>query len=250
VATNIMGRSGREMLAALVEGTTDPAILAQLARGRLREKIPQLERALAGHFGPHQRFMIGQQLAHLDFLEESIERLSGEIEERLRPFAEALVRLEQITGVGQRTAQVLLAEIGGDMSRFPTDRHLASWAGRCPGNRESGGKRQNGRTRKGSPWLRAALVEAAQAAGRSKDTYLAAQYHRLASRRGKKRAAVAVGHTILVTAYHLLKANTTYQDLGGAYFDERHRQALQRRLVHRLEGLGYSVTLEPQAAAA
>jgi transposase len=194
--------------------------------------------------------MIGQQLAHLDFLEERIARLSAEIEERLRPFAEALAHLDQITGVGQPTAQVMLAEIGGDMSRFPTDRHLASWAGMCPGNRESGGKRQSGRTRKGSPWLRAALVEAAQAAGRSKDTYLAAQYHRLASRRGKKRAAVAVGHSILVTAYHLLKTNTTYQELGGAYFDERHHQALQRRLVRRLEGLGYNVTLEPQATAA
>jgi transposase len=250
VATNIMGRSGREILGALVEGTTDGVALAQLARGRLREKLPQLERALAGRFGAHQRFIIAAQLAHLDFLEQSIERVSAEIEERMRPLAERVAHLDQITGVGQRTAQVVLAEIGPDMSRFPTDNHLTSWAGMCPGNRESGGKRQSGRTRKGSPWLRAALVEAAQAAGRTKNTYLGAQYHRLAGRRGKKKAAVAVGHSILVIAYHLLKDNSDYQELGGNYFDERDRQAVQRRLVRRLEGLGYQVTLDPHVATA
>jgi len=250
VATNIMGRSGREILAALVQGTANAAELAQLARGRLREKIPQLEQALAGHFGPHHRFILAQQLAHLDFLEESIQQVSREVEERMRPFADLLARLDEISGVGQHSAELVLAEIGVDMSRFPTDRHLASWAGMCPGNQESGGKRQSGRTRKGSPWLRSALVEMAQAAGRTKNTYLGAQYHRLASRRGKKKAAVAVGHSILIIAYHLLRGDGSYRDLGGNYFDEHDREAVRRRSVRRLEGLGYQVTLQLQGAAA
>lgn len=248
VATDIMGKSGRQMLEALVAGSTGAEAIADLAKGRLREKIPQLERALVGRFGAHQRFMIAQQLAHIDFLDETIERLNAEIKERMRPFEEELSRLEDIPGVGRRTAEIIVAEIGVDMGRFPTDSHIASWAGMCPGNNESAGKHHSGKTRKGNPWLRVALVEAAQAAGRSKNTYLAAQYHRLAARRGKKKAAVAVGHSILVVAYHLIKYKTTFHDLGGRYFDERDRQAVQRRLVHRLEGLGYKVSLEPVAA--
>ncbi|HEV2459920.1 MAG TPA: IS110 family transposase, partial [Ktedonobacterales bacterium] len=239
VATDILGRSGRDMLVALVSGTSDAAALAQLARGRLREKIPQLEQALAGQFGPHHRFLIAQQLAHIDFLDASLERVSAEIAERLRPFEPALERLQTLPGVGRRTAEVLLAEIGADLSRFPSAGHLASWAGLCPGNDESAGKRRSGRTRKGSPWLRTALVEAAQAAARTKDTYLAAQYRRLAARRGAKRAAVAVAHTLLVMVYALLTKQQTYQELGGQYFAARDRQAVQRRLVHRLEALGY-----------
>jgi transposase len=247
VATDIMGLSSRQMLAALVSGETDAAAMAQLAQGRLRDKLPELERALAGRVGPHQRFLLARQLAHIDFLDAAIAEVSAQITERLRPFAPELQRLVTIPGVGRRTAEVLLAEIGTDMRRFPTPAHLASWAGMCPGNDESAGKRRSGKTRKGSPWLRSALIEAARAAGRSKQTYLAAQYHRLAARRGTKRAAVAVGHTILVIAYHLLSEDDIYRDLGDRYFDERDRQAVERRLVARLEGLGYTVALEPAA---
>lgn len=247
VATDIMGLSSRQMLAALAGGETDAAAMAQLAQGRLRDKVPALERALAGRIGPHQRFLLARQLAHIDFLEAAIAAVSTEIAARLRPWEVELERLATIPGVGQRTAEVLLAEIGPDMSRFPTPAHLASWAGMCPGNDESAGKRRSGKTRKGSPWLRSALIEAARAAGRSKGTYLAAQYHRLAARRGTKRAAVAVGHTILVIVHHLLSADDVYHDLGDRYFDERDRHAVERRLVARLEGLGYTVSLESAA---
>jgi len=250
VATDIMGRSGRAMLAALVAGTTDARPLAELAKGRLREKLPELERALTGQLAAHQRFLLAQQLGHIDFLEATIERVSAEIGERLRPFDEALEQLDTIPGVGRRIAEVLVAEIGTDMTRFPTSRHLASWAGMCPGNNESAGKRRSGRTRKGSPWLRAALVEAAQAAGRTRQTYLGAQYRRLAARRGTKRAVVAVGHSILVIVYHLLRRDARYDDLGPRYFDERDRQAIQHRLVRRLQQLGLKVTVEPVTPAA
>ncbi len=248
VATDIMGKSARQMLKALIAGSTDASEMARLAKGKLRAKIPQLEQALRGCFGAHQRFLVAQQLAHIDFLEETIERLSAQIAERVSPFEEVIERLETIPGVGRRTAEAILAEIGPEVSRFPTAGHLASWAGMCPGNNESGGKRRSGTTTKGNPWLRAALVEAAKAAGRTKETYLSAQYRRLATRRGKKRAAVAVGHTILVIAYHLLKHSRSYEELGGEYFDKRDRQAVERRLVRRLEGLGYKVSLDPVAA--
>jgi transposase len=247
VATDILGASGREILRALVAGATDAATLAQLAKGRLREKLPDLERALAGSFNAHQRFLVAEHLAHIDFLEAAIDRVSVEIAERLRPCAEAVARLDTIPGIGPYLAEALIAEIGTDMSRFPTAAHLASWAGMCPGNHESAGKRRGGRTRKGSPWLRALLVQAAHAGARKKDTYLGAQYRRLAARRGKSRAAVAVGHTILVIAYHLLRDGTDYHELGPRYFDERDRRAVERRLVHRLEGLGYTVSLQPAA---
>jgi transposase len=250
VATDILGKSGREILEALVGGASDSAALAQLARGRLREKIPQLEQALAGQFGPQQRFLIAQQLAHSDFLDASLERISAEIAERRRPFEAEVARVQSILGVGRRTAEVLVAEIGVDLSRFPSARHLASWAGLRPGNEESAGKRRSGRTRKGSPWLRTALVEAAQAAARTKGAYLAAQYRRLAARRGAKRAAVAVAHSLLVMVYALLTQQTVYHELGDRYFDERNRQAVERRLVHRLEALGYTVSLAPPSPAA
>ncbi len=248
VATDILGASGRQMLEALVADSADAAALAELAQGRLREKLPELARALAGRFGAHQQFMVAEQLAHIDYLDEAIERVSAEIGERLRPFAAAVERLDAIPGVGRRTAEILAAEIGTDMSRFPTAAHLASWAGLCPGNHESAGKRHSGRTRKGNRWLRAALVEAAQAASRTRNSYLAAQYRRLAARRGRKRAAVAVGHTILIIAYALLQRPDPYQDLGPHYFDERDRHAVERRCVRRLEALGFKVTLEPDAA--
>jgi len=247
VATDILGPSGREMLQALVAGATDAAALAHLAKGRLRQKIPELERALTGKVTPHQRFMVAEHLAHIDFLEASIERVNEEITERLQLSAEAVARLDTIPGIGPYLAEALIAEIGTDMSRFPTPAHLASWAGMCPGNHESAGKRRSGRTRKGSPWLRTLLVQAAHAGARKKDTSLGAQYRRLSARRGKSRAAVAVGHTILVIAYDVLRDGTVSHDLGPHYFDERDRRAVERHLVHRLEGLGYPVSLEPAA---
>jgi transposase len=248
VATDVLGVSGRQMLTALVAGTGDPGSLAELATGKLRTKLPQLERALTGRVGAHQRFLLAQQLAHVDALDELIERLSAEVQERLRPFVAAVARLDTIPGVGLRTAETLVAEIGTDLGRFPTSGHLASWAGMCPGNDESAGKRRTGTTRKGDQWLRAALIEAAQAAGRSRGTYLGAQYHRLAARRGKKKALVAVGHTILVIAYHLLTEQTEYRDLGPLHFDQRDEPRVTRRLVNRLQALGYTVTLDRPAA--
>jgi transposase len=249
VASDVTGKSAHEMLVALVEGSTDVAALAQLAKGRMREKIPDLERALHGRFGPHQRFLVARQLAHLDFLDAAIEQVSAEIGERLRPFQGEVERLDVIPGVGRPTAEVILTELGCDVSRFPTHRHLSSWTGMCPGNDESAGKRHSGKTRKGNRWLRAALVGAAKAAGRKRQSYLSAQYHRLTTRRGKNKAAVAVGHSILVIAYHLLKhPDQSYQDLGPLYFDQRDRLALERRLVRRLETLGYKVSLQAAAA--
>jgi transposase len=184
----------------------------------------------------------------IDFLDEQIAAVSTEIAERLAPFDEALARLDAIPGVGPWTAEVIVAEVGTDMGRFPTAGHLAGWAGMCPGNHQSAGKRKSGRTRKGSPWLRAALTEAAYAAGRSKGTYLAGRYHGLIARRGRKRAAVAVGHDILVIAYHLLKDGTTYEDLGPDYRARRNPAAEERRLVRKLEALGHAVTPSPRAA--
>jgi transposase len=206
---------------------------------------------LQGQVGAHQRFLLAQQLAHIDFLEATLERVHAEIAERLHPFDGALTRVQVIPGVGPRIAEVLIAELGADLTRFPSARHLASWAGLCPGQNESAGKRRSGRTRKGSPSLRTALVEAAHAAARTKDTYLAAQFRRLAARRGAKRAALAVAHSILVQVYVLLtRPEEDYHDLGGQYFDVRDRQAIERRLVRRLEGLGYHVSLELSTPAA
>ena len=247
VATDVLGKSGREMLAALVQGRTDAAALAHLAKGRLRSKLPQLEQALTGRFGPHQSFLVARQLTHIDTLDELIADLDAEIAERLRPFDETLDRLDTLPGVGRRTAEVILAEVGPDVSRFATAAQLASWAGLCPGNHESAGKRKTGRTRPGNRYLRAALVEAAKAASRTK-TYVAAQYHRLAGRRGQAKAAVATAHTLLVIAYQLLaEPGSVYQDLGVRYFAERDRQALARRARRHLEALGYRVWLEPVA---
>jgi transposase len=250
VATDIVGVSGRRILHALLEGVTDPQQLAELAKGRLRAKRAQLEQALRGRIHPHQAFLIAELLEHVDYLDDAITRVSQEVAERLRPFEAELARLDTIPGVNRRVAEALLAEIGTDMGRFASARHLASWAGMCPGNNESGGKRLSGQTRHGSPWLRQTLIEAAHAAARCKQGYLAAQYHRLAARRGKKKAVVAVGHTLLVIVYYLLTRQQEYQELGGNYFDERDKQAVTRRLVQRLQKLGYEVSLQPTAIAA
>ena len=244
VTKDITGVSAREILAELVAGSTDAVGMAKLARGRLRAKIPELEHALVGRLRPHHQFLIAQQLAHIDTLDEAIERVSEEIERRTRPFAEIIALLDTIPGVAQRTAEVLVAEVGTDMSRFPTADHLASWAGLAPGNNESGGKRRSGKTRKGSPWLRAALVEAAHGAALKKGTYLQAQYRQLVRRKGKKRAAVAVAHSSIVIAYHVFKVRRPYTDLGADYLDRRRSDASEQRLVAQLRARGYTVSRE------
>jgi transposase len=247
VVTDVMGKSGRAMLEAMVAGVDDPKALAGMARGRLQNKEWELRQALQGKLGPHQRFMLASLLRHIQFLDEEIERLSQEIGERMRPFEQALRNLDTIPGVGRTIAEEIVAETGVDMSRFPSAKHFASWAKVCPGNNESAGKRKTGRTGHGNPWLRSALVEAARAAARTRDTYLSAQYHRIAARRGAKRAAVAVAHTILIIAYHILKNGTQYQEMGATYFDERDKEALVRRVTKRLTALGYEVVLNKAA---
>lgn len=244
VVSNVVGLSGRAMLDALVAGIDDPQTLANLAQGKVQAKRDQLAVALQGEVGAHQRFLLQSQLRHLDFLDEEIERVNGEIAERCRPFEEVITRLDTIPGVGHRIAEELVVALGTDLSRFPSARHLASWARLCPGNNESAGKRRSGSTGHGNPWLREMLVEAAWGASHTRNTYLAAQYRRLAARRGAKRAALAVAHTILVTAYHIIREGTVYQDLGGNYFDERERDRTIRRAVHRLERLGCKVSVE------
>jgi len=247
VASDVLGASGRAMLAALCGGNNDPAALAELARGKLRAKLPALETALQGRFSSHHALLLSHLLSHIDYLDQSIDSLSAEIEERLDPFAQQRELLCTIPGVAERTAEVILAELGPDMGRFPSHRHAASWAAICPGNEESAGKRKTGKTRKGDRWLRTALVEAANsAAGRTKDTYLRAQYLRVKRRQGHKKAIVAVAHSILVAAYYILSEQKPYQELGGDFFIRRQDQErLTQRLVRQLERLGQRVTLEP-----
>ncbi len=247
VATDILGVSGRAMLHALVDGTTDATVLADLARGTLRKKLPALRHALAGRFRPHHGFMVSQHLGYLDYLDEAIDTLTTRIEEALAPFAAELTRLDSLPGVGRRTAEVMLAEVGVDMRRFPTAAHLASWAGLCPGQNESAGKHKSGRTRPGNRWLRMSLIEAASMAARTRHTALAARYHRIARHRGHKKAVVAVAHALLVTAYHLLDRQLDYRELGADYFDRRHAERATRRAVRALERQGYRVTNEPAA---
>jgi transposase len=249
VATDVMGVSGRAMLEALIDGVSDPKELADLARMRLRAKIPELQLALQGRVTDHHRFLLRLHLDHVNHLEVLIGRLSAHIEELMAPFAEAQARLETIPGISQRVAETVVAEIGPRMEQFPTAAHLASWAGMSPGNDESAGKRRSGHTTYGNRWLRAMLVQAAWAASRTKCTYLSAQYRRLAKRRGKKRALVAVGHTLLVMIYHVLKKGTTYAELGADFLDRQEPERLTRQLVKRLESLGHKVTLEPRPAA-
>jgi transposase len=248
VASEVLGVSGRAMLDALIAGTNDPELLAELARGVLRRKLPQLREALEGRFTGHHALIVAQMLASIDFLDETVATLSARIEELVAPFSRQVELLDTIPGVDRKTAQLLLAEIGPDMAQFPSHRHLASWAGLCPGNNESAGKRKSGCTRKGSKWLRAGLTESAKAAARTKGTYLSAHYQRIRGRRGHGRATTAVAHTILISAYHILSRDTPYEDLGDDYFHRRQTHQAERyknRLVHQLERLGHKVTLEP-----
>jgi len=249
VASDVMGVSGRAILEQLIEGQRDPVVLADLAKGRLREKRAALEQALTGRFTAHHRFLLIQHLSHIDYLDEQIAKLDAEIADQIRPFQATVDRWDQLPGINQRGGQVIVAEVGADLKPFADGPHLASWGGMCPGNQESAGKRQSGKTRKGSKWLRRALVEAAHGAARTKNSYFATLYHRLAGRRGRKRALVAVGHSLLVTGYTLITRQLDYQDLGANYFDELNKDAVKRRTVKRLEQLGFQVELKPIVAA-
>jgi transposase len=244
VLSDVMGKSGQAMLEALVEGPSDPEALAELARGSLRGKLPALREALEGHIQAHQRVLLQQLLAHIGFLEQSVTALTAQVEQRVAPYEEALARLVQIPGVQRLTAISILAESGPDMSRFPSVKHLASWAGVAPGNHQSGGKRTSAPTTKGKRWLRAALAEAVWVISHTKETYLSAQYHRLARRIGKKKAVVAVSHSLLGIIYHLLRDQSDYHDLGANYFEHVDKERVRTAAVRRLEALGYSVTLE------
>jgi transposase len=245
VATSVVGASGRAMLEAIIRGIEDPQTLAALAKGRLRSKRLVLEEALRGLIGPHQRMLLQSHLRNIDFLEEEISRIDEEVTKRMCQVEDAVNRLDEIPGMGRRSAEEVLAEIGTDVLRFPDATHLASWAKICPGNNESAGKRKSGKIGHGNLWLRSTLVEAALAASHTRNTYLSAHYHRLASRRGSKRAIIALAHTILVIVYSLLRNGSSYQDLGVNYFDERDRTNTLRRSVSRIERLGYQVILQP-----
>jgi len=250
VATDVLGTSGRAMLQALIAGERDGARLASLAKGSLRKKQPRLIAALTGHFSRHHAFVLGQVLAHIDELERHIAAFDQQLEEYLRPFAQELGLLQTIPGVGRRTAEMIVAEIGTDMSPFPDAAHLASWAGICPGSRESAGKRKSGKTRKGNRWLRGALIEASWGASRSRDTYLSTLFRRILRRRGAKKAAVAVAHSMLVAVWHILHQRVPYQELGASHFDQLQTQRLTRHYLRRLEELGVKVTVQPTCEAA
>jgi transposase len=249
VASDISGVSATEMLEGLLGGQARPEQLAELARGRLREKKTQLVQALSGRLESHHRLIITQLLADVAWCEEQVEEVSQEIAQRLQGEAEVMERLDGIPGVNRRIAEVIIAEVGTDMSRFPTDKHLVSWSGVCPGNNQSGGRRRSARIRPGNRSLKGVIIEAAHAAARKKGSYLKAKYHRLAGRRGKKRAKVAVARSILQSAYHMMNRGTAYQDLGEDYYERRNPEQLVRRLTQRIQKLGYTVVVEQKKAA-
>ncbi len=247
VISDVMGRSGRAMLEAIVGGSRDPEVLAQLAKGRLRTKLPALRLALASQLRARHVFLISQILSKIDFLEEQIAELTGEIDRHLAPFEPVIAKLTTIPGVGRRNAVTILVETTGDMTHFPTAGHLCSWAGMCPGQNESAGKRRSGRTREANRYLRGALIESGQAASRARETALQARYFRVKRHRGHKKAVVAVGHQILEIAYFIMRDGVTYEELGAQYFDRRNRERTMQRHVKHLESLGYRVTLEDAA---
>lgn len=250
VATDLLGKSGRDMIRALIRGEKDPGEMAELARKQLREKIPQLRLALEGNITDHHQFILSELMDHLEYLEGQIERFSERIEEVSGPFEEAIQEVACLPGFERRSAENVLAEIGCQMDQFPSEDHLSSWAGMCPGSNESAGKKKSGKTTKGSRWLRTALTQAAWAASRKKGSYFQAQYRRLAGRRGKKRAVIAVGHSLLVAIYHMLKDHNGYKELGADHFDNLNSRRLVPYLVKRLENIGYQVTLTPCQTAA
>ncbi len=251
VASDVMGKSARKMLDALIAGERDVDVMADMAMSRMRPKIGDLRLALEGRFDEHHALMLTMHLAHIDHLSTQIDEIDAEVEHRLVPFVDHARRLRTVPGIGQRTAEVVISEIGVDMSRFPTAAHLASWAGLCPGNHESAGKRRSGKARKGNAALRTALCEAAWSAARTKDTYLQAQFRRFCRRFGKKgesKAIFAVAHTLIVIIWHVLHDEVDYQELGADWFERRaDTEAHARRLVRQLEHLGHKVTIEPAA---
>lgn len=247
VMSDVMGVSGRAMLRAMVRGESDAETLARLARKRLRGKIPLLQQAAAGSLNEHHRFLLEQWLAHWDELAERIAKFNERIEEQMRPFAAAVETWNSLPGIDRITAWTMVAEMGADMNQFPTVAHAASWAGLCPGQEESAGKRKSGRTRRGNVWLRRALTQAAWSASMTKGSYFKAFYHRLAAHKGKKRAIVAVAHALLSTGYMLLWTGRTFSDLGEGYFDRLDRERLTKRLLKRLEKLGHHVLIQPAA---
>ncbi len=249
VATDVLGKSGRAMLTAILGEQQEPNALAELARGRLRAKLPQLRQALEGRVEAYHRLLIERILAHIDFLEESILIVQQDLQERLKPYEEAEELLGSIPVLQEAAIATILSEIGVDMDRFPSDKHIASWAGVCPGNHESAGKRLSGKTTPGNPYLKAVLCELAWVIAHTKGTYLSAFYHRIARRRGKKRAILAVAHKLLVIIYHVLKTKKPYTELGEEYFDQLERAHIERRSIRRLEQLGYEVTLTPKQVA-
>ena len=250
VASNVVGVSGRAMLQALIDGQTSPDQMAELAKGQLRKKRDQLAKALEGRVQPHHRFVLTELLCQIDGLDETIAHFDQEIEAYCAPYQDYVVLLDTIPGVAHQTAQVIVSELGIDMSRFPSANHLAAWAGVAPGNNESAGKRRSGKTRKGNPPLTTALVRAAHGAAHTRGTYLAAQYHRLAPRRGQKRAIMAVAHSILVIAYYLIRRKEPYREMGADYFDKLRPEETAKRLIKRLEHLGYCVAVEAAPAKA
>lgn len=244
VVSDIDGKSSRKMIKELISGNQDIEAIADLAILSLRDKKAQLMEALHGFMGDHQRLMLKLMLKHIEELEAEIDILDNEIKKRLQYNQEKVKWIDDIPGVGERSAQTIIAEIGTDMSVFPSDAHLASWAGMCPGNHESAGKRKSGKTRKGNNTLRSTLTECAKAAGHTKNSYLSSQYHRIAARRGKNRATVAVGHTILTIVYHILRNNVPYKELGSDFFEQRRKNDIIRKSVKRLESLGMKVSVE------
>jgi len=250
VVSDTLGVSGRHMLEAIIAGQNDPQQLAQLARGQLKKKIPQLQQALEARVREHHRFLLAEFLNEWDALEERIRRIEAEIDTRVHPFESAVGLWQTVPGIDRVTACSLVAEIGVEMKQFPTAQHLASWAALCPGNHESAGKRKSGKTRDGNKWLRRSLCQAAWAASRTKDCYLATQFKRLAARRGLKRGLMAVAHTLLVIGYYILKTGEGYRELGAHYLEQSHKEQLQRYFVKRLQRLGLRVSLEPLSTAA